>query len=333
MKHEDLSGEAALASLLAEDPGRFEPTTAYRIAQTLAGDDALQRMPHIDVRPAALPVSGFRRRGDKVELRSTFSALVGALGSLPPGYNDLILKEERNRSHGLSSFIALFAERFADLFVAAGEKYRIARRIRWQPRAQGNTFARVLLSLTGFGTANLTETSNVEEETLLRYAGHFANRTRNAVNLEALLSDFTGLPIAVSMFQPRWITIPERERSRMGGLGAPRLGVDSVAGQAVRDLGSGFRLVVGPVGYDDYLTLSPGTERMREICALARLFVGSGLQFDVQVVLRKTEIPLSRMSGPQSTRLGWNSWARVAPAAEDSGEAVVRESQALAVVG
>ena len=330
MKHEDLSGEAGLAQLLSDDPGRFEPTTAYRIAQTLTGDEDLQRLPHMDVRPAALPVSGFRRRKGKVELRTTFSALVGALGSLPPGYNDLILREERNRSHGLASFIAIFAERFADLFVAASEKYRIARRMRWAGQEKANSFRQVILSLTGFGTANLTETSGVETDALLRYAGHFSNRTRNAVNLEAVLSDFTGLTVAVSMFEPRWVTIPEGERSRMGGLNGPQLGVNSVAGQAVRDLGSSFRVVVGPVGYADYLTLAPGSQRIREICALTRLFVGAGLEFDVQVVLRKEEIPLSQMNGANSARLGWNSWARVAPAANDSRDAVIRERQALA---
>ncbi len=193
---------------------------------------------------------------------------------------------------------------------------------------------KTLLSLTGFGTAGLAAQAGVNPDVLLRFSGFFADRTRNAANLAAMLGEFTGLPIRIQQFRRRWVSLPVHEQSRMSRGGGVRLGTNSTAGAAIADADAagGFRVVIGPVGYADYVTLSPGSARLAEIAALTRLFVGTGLHFDVQVVLRKEDIPFCRMgSGEVPPRLGWNSWARVAPATRDSGDAILTEAQAIVV--
>ena len=105
-----------------------------------------------------------------------------------------------------------------------------------------------------------------------------------------------------------------------------QLGVNASAGAFIQDFSGGFRVVIGPLDYSDYLLLTPGGHAVAEIFSLTRLYVGSTLDFDVQVILKKEQIPQCRLGDPnQPARLGWNSWARVAPAARDSGDAIILE--------
>ncbi|MDQ0454589.1 type VI secretion system protein ImpH [Rhizobium paknamense] len=318
-----------ISALLERDPGAFEPTTAFRVAQHLSGGRELEIAPHLGIAPTPLAVSGFRRKLQSNRLKTVFAALVGPLGALPPQYNDLLLKQERSRARAFSSFLALFSARFAELFVAANEKYRLARRLRWSPR-EATGFRTAILSLAGFGTAQLVEKAGVPEDVLLRFAGFFADRTRNGANLAAMLQSFTGLAVQIEQFRPRWVSIPPEELSQLGARNAPRLGVSAMAGSAVQDLAGGLRIVLGPVTYQDYLSLSPGSRRLREIFALSRAFLGNGYDIDVQVVLARDHIPFCQLGAPDMpARLGWNSWARSAPAQEDSRDAIVTEAQGL----
>jgi type VI secretion system protein ImpH len=319
-----------LAILLRDDAARFEPTTAFRVAQHVSEDQGLDIVPHLGISPTPLAVSGFREKKGRFEIKSALSALVGPLGSMPPEYNELLLREERNRSRALNSFFSLFAARFSELFVDATEKYRLARRLRWSKRREDNTFRRALLSLTGFGTAKMVETAGVDEDVILRFAGFFADRTRNAASLSAMLEEFSGLPIRIEQFRPRWVAIAPEELSQMGRGTAPRLGVSAMAGSKSLDMSGAFRVVIGPVNYNDYLTLSPGRARLKQVFALARLFVGNAFELDAQVILKKEDVPFCQMGkGAPPARLGWNSWARIAPQAHDSLDAIITEHQAL----
>ncbi len=314
-----------LAALLERDPGCFEPSTAFRVAQHAAGDHLTVSSP-VGVSPAPLAVSDFKRKGATGSVRASMAGLLGPLGAMPPSYNELVIREQRNRAHGLSSFFDLFTSRLAELFVDASEKYRLARRLRWSPDRSGNAFIRALFSLAGFGTARLKEKVRPDDELILRFSGFFAARTRNAVNLQAMLQEFSGLPVAIELFKGRWLTIPESERSRMGQPQGVQLGINSMAGAAIHDFGGSFRVVVGPVGYEDYRSLSPGSANIDALFALTRLYVDPSLDFDIQVVLKKEHIPFCQLGGSgDPPRLGWNSWARVAAADRDSDDATIAE--------
>lgn len=332
-----------LVDLLERDPGRFDAVTAFRVAQTAAGtgetSGELEIASHMGVSPAPLAVSGFRQKGARASIRSALAGLTGPLGSMPANYNELIMREERNKSKGLAAFFDLFSARMAELFADASEKYRIARRLRWGQRREDNGFITTLFALTGFGTRKLKETSGIDEDVVLRFSGFFASRNRNPASLRAMLGEFSGLPVEIELFRPRWLTIPIQERSKMGTPQGVQLGVNASAGNAIHDFSGGFRVIVGPLAYRDYLSLTPGGRNITELFALTRLYVGSALDFDIQVILKKEDVPFCQLGQGDATgtsdqpRLGWNSWARVAPAAKDSDDAVIVEPRPAAVLG
>lgn len=320
------------AEKLASDPGSFDPATAFRVAQHLAFEDELTIGSHNGARPTSVAIGGFRSKNGKAELRSAFAPIIGPLGSLPPSYSELQQREERNRSKALTSFFNLFAARFSELFVSATEKYRLARGLRWSPDHRTDAFRKTLLSLTGFGTSSLSAKVGVKEDVLLRFSGLLANRNRNATALTSMLREFTGLAVEVEQFRRRWVPLPVHEQSQFGQSGGLRLGQNVTAGSAIEDFSGSFRIVIGPVGYADYLALTPGSQRLAEIFAVVRLFAGSGFDFDVQVILRKEDIPFCQLGATEApARLGWNSWARLAPAEKDSTDAIVTEREGSAL--
>lgn len=314
-----------LASLLERDPGRFEPTTAFRVAQHSAGDHLSVSSP-VGVSPAPLAVNDFKRKGATASVRASMGGLLGPLGAMPPSYNELVMREERNRAHGLAGFFSIFTSRLTELFVDASEKYRLARRLRWNSDRGGNAFISALFSLAGFGTARLKEQVRPDDELILRFSGFFATRTRNTINLRAMLHEFSGLPVAIELFRGRWLSIPVEERSRMGQPQGVQLGINATAGAAIHDFGGSFRVVIGPVDYEDYRSLSPGSANIDALFALTRLYVGPTLDFDIQVVLKKEHIPFCQLGEDgDPPRLGWNSWARIGSADRDSGDAIIAE--------
>ena len=84
---------------------------------------------------------------------------------------------------------------------------------------------------------------------------------------------------------------------------------------------STFRVVIGPVDYGTFQWLSPGAETLARLVELVRFYMDPGLDFDVQVILRKEDVPESQL-GVAPPRLGWNGWLRKLPALTDADQAI-----------
>lgn len=313
-----------LAERLVRDPGSFEPVTALRVAQKAspAGLDIIAPV-GVDLSPVA--TSGFARRDKRNRIKTLFASLSGPVGSLPSSYNQLIMREERQRSRSLSAFLDVFNGRISELFADATEKYRLPHWLRWQGERGTGGFFCTLLSLSGFGTRGTISRAEIDRDLALRFSGLFANRTRHTAGLSAMLQELTAAPVEIEQFRPRWLKIPVNERSRIGQSQGLVLGTNTTAGESLRDLTGAFRIVIGPLAYGDYMRLSPNSASIREIVSLTRLYVGPTLDFDVQVVLRKEDVPLCQLGrAGDPPRLGWNCWARTGPATKDNGDAVIQ---------
>lgn len=317
-----------LAERLVNEPGAFDPVTAFRIAESTGhGSDIAS---HIGVSLVVHPVSAYDETGDgSILVRTSLGAFSGPLGSLPPVYNEAAMKEARNHAHAFSAFLNIFNARLAQLFVASCEKYKLARLLQWH-RCKDNSFLKALLSLAGFGTPHLIEKSGMHQNVLLHYSGFWAARTRNTVNLEAILRDFTGLPIEIEQFRPCWLPISTSEQSQPGRARAS-LGMDCNLGNRVLDHNSHFRVIIGPLNYEDYLSMSPSGQRLKELLSIVKNYAGEWLEPDFQIVLKKECIPFSRICARDPPRLGWNGWARTSPAIHDCTDSIVTSTAVLKI--
>ncbi|MGO9108462.1 MAG: type VI secretion system baseplate subunit TssG [Thermoguttaceae bacterium] len=275
--------------------------------------------PVVEVRPP-------RTDGAPEEMTTTFLGLTGPQGVLPQHYTALVIERVRAKDYSLCDFLDVFNHRALSLFYRAWQKYRFPFAYEDAAiRETGNEdlFTQGLYCLLGLGTGGLRARAEFDDEALLYFAGHFAHWPRSAVALEGILNEYFQLPAAVKQFQGQWIYMAEEDRSSLPSPGRSKgqytqIGSEAVIGQRVWDVEGKFRIRLGPLSYAEFCRLLPNGDILRPLCEMARLYVGPHLEFDIQLVLKRREVPRCRLGGDtgapaergDGSRLGWNTWVR-----------------------
>jgi len=282
----------------------------------------------------------------------TFFGLTGPNGILPRHYTEMLIRLDREsrgpERYALRAWLDQFNHRLVSLFYRAWEKYRFF--IPYERgevlRAEADTFTQMLFSFIGLGTPTLRErlrvTTLVEEEeqpcekvlaeiddlALLYYSGLLAQRPRCAAGLTALLRDYFDLPLEVQQFRGQWLRLDVESQTRLGVANCA-MGLSVVAGERVWDVQGKLRLRLGPLRREQFDSLLPDNSAIPErktfflLVQLARLYLGPDFDFDVQIVLRREDVPSCRLSpGGLGPRLGWNTWMGSLPRQCDSTDAV-----------
>jgi type VI secretion system protein ImpH len=289
---------------------------------------------------------------DILELRGTgrpdvtvgMIGLTGPSGVLPRHYTDAVVQALRGRSSSLHAFLDTLSHRFVAFFARAGAKYRPARAAETaalrSPPAQ-DPLAKVLLALTGHGTAHLTGRMLISTEPLLHYAGLFAMRPRSAQRLGAMVSDWLGMSVEVIEFAGAWLNLPPDQRSRIGANGQfSQLSGNAAAGIRAWDPQARVILRIGPLDRQGFERLLPDRLALQRLVSLVRTYVGFEIGFAINPVLAAENVPPLRLDATADPppRLGWNTWLepvaggqkRLADAADSVFEAEIIEAQILA---
>ena len=273
----------------------------------------------------------------------TFVGMAGANGVLPRHYTQMILDRERANDQSMRHFFDLFNHRVASLFYRAWEKYRFPfrwERASWEKTGRRNEdlFTQTLYCLIGYGNNALRKTGTsttsairnrfaFDDSALLYFSGAFSHRPRTAGMLQRILSEFMGVPTQVLQFQGQWLYLRSEDRSEMPNEHNPKgrnceLGLNMMLGERVWNVQSKIRIRLGPMTIADFNRLSPGGHRLTIAAQFIRAYIGPDVDFDVQPILRKEDVPTSQLGNDdEQSRLGWNSWVLSQPAKEDADDA------------
>jgi type VI secretion system protein ImpH len=103
-----------------------------------------------------------------------------------------------------------------------------------------------------------------------------------------------------------------------------QLGANAVVGERVWDVQGSFRIRIGPVRYQQFISFMPGSKDLAQLVDLTRLFVGPTFSFDMQLTLAKEEVPYLALAGEGDyvPRLGWNTWLKHEEFRQDASDAV-----------
>ncbi|CAO3423955.1 type VI secretion system baseplate subunit TssG [Azospirillum doebereinerae] len=270
--------------------------------------------------------------GKPPQVIGAFMGLVGPLGVLPQHYTELMIRSLRERNRSLRDFFDVFHHRALSLFYRAWAKYRLP--VSFERGLDGrdpDPVTTAVSSFVGIGSPSLTKRLAVEDETLLHYSGLMARGPRSAADLQGLLSDFLGRPVAVDCFVGSWLPVAPDGQTRLPSLGDPqgqhcRLGIDALAGDRAWDVQGKFRLRIGPLNRDQFQDFMPEGREFRKLQDLVRLYVGPELDFELQVTLDAPHVPAARLAAgaedQNATRLGWNGWVLHAPSPVERSDAV-----------
>ncbi len=287
-----------IESLHAEQP-RFGQ--AYR-----PGHEPLRigQEPSTIFAPATIAGVDKARAGLPPKLRIFSFGLFGPNGALPLALTEYA--RERKIHHDdstLVDFADLFHHRLTLLFYRA---WADAQSTASLDRPNDDAFTRHASSTVSHGFASLRNRDSVPDYARLNHAGHLARQTRSAESLCAILSNFFQVPVAMEEFVGRWLPLPPEQRTRLGPRPGARLGVDSIAGQAVWDRQHSFRLRLGPMSRSAYERLLPPGADHLPLRDWVREYIGLEFVWDARLVLRADEVPKATLA--RDTRLGWSTW-------------------------
>jgi type VI secretion system protein ImpH len=263
------------------------------------------------------------------EMTIAFLGLTGPAGVLPHHYTQTVIDRLRLKDRTLLDFLDLFNHRIISLFYRAWEKHRVPPLLE-RSHAEGveDLFTRSLYSLVGLGAPALRNRLEARDEHFLYYSGLFAHAPRNPLSLERMLAEWFGLPVGVLQFQGQWLRLETSEQTAMPTAPRPRglnaqLGATAIAGERVWSIESKFRVRLGPLGYDAFQQLLPGSRMLTQLGQVVRTYAGPELDFDAQVVLRRDEVPACELApAGLGARLGWNTWATSRTPDRDADDAV-----------
>ena len=325
---------------IVDEPSGFQFFQAVRLLEKIypelkaVGKDALPHEEIVRFRSRvtldfpASEIHEFRPRNDETdvgapyEMLVNFMGLVGVSGVLPRAYSDLVLDRIRYRDTALWSFLDIFTHRSVSLFYKAWAKYRFP--IGYE---RGNDdFTSSLMDLVGLGTGDLRGHMSLAngDESLLPYAGLITQKPHSVNAVENVLSDYFSTTARVDQFFGQWLKLSEQDTVSLGKRNHV-LGRTAIAGSSIWDHQSKFRLRLGPLTLEQFQAFLPNGSAHSALGSILRFMVGLEFDFDVQLILMRTQVPASILTTRAKRRpmLGWTSFLKTTPVQEDDEQLVL----------
>ena len=325
-----------ISATLDREPYRFEFFQAVRLLMRMAPERAVigrftnpkDEVVRFGAEPSvAFPASEVqsleRPAGAPAHMRVNFMGLTGPSGILPLMYSELVLERLRARDHALQDFCDLFNHRMISLFYQAWEKYRFP--IPYE-RGELDPFSHHVLALLGLATPGLQDRQDVPDDSLLFYSGLLSLHARSATALRQVLADYFEAPVEIEQFVGAWYPVEEESQCSLGEgqTYSERLGYGAVVGDEIWDQQSRVRIRLGPLTLERYVEFLPGGDAYRHLRALASFYAGEECDVEVQLVLKRDEVPACELAGEGGQQLGWTSWVKSMAFKRDPGDAVLR---------
>jgi len=308
-----------LRQLEALHPDKPRIGTSLRLS-----DDPIRlgQEPSLAFAPSTLASFVGGRDGKAPRLSVFFFGMFGPNGPLPHHLTEHARSRLRNEDDPtFSRFLDVFHHRMLSLFYRA---WANAQPTVSYDRPGEDRFGSYLGSICGLGTPGLRDRDHLPDLFKLYFAGRLAAQTRHPEGLQAMLSAFFQLPVKIQEFVGQWLELPVQSQLRLGEspeTGA--LGQTAIVGSRMWECQLKFRIRCGPMGFEDFSRLLPTSagDSMKRLIAIVRNYIGEELDWDVNLVLAKEEVP-PLMLGSQG-RLGLTSWLRGQPMERDADELVL----------
>ncbi len=279
--------------LSSRRPQRGRPgyTTDYAREAVRVRPDPAHVFPASDVKR----VDNEDAEGEPVTVTVTFGGLYGIDSPIPFGFHERI-SSRPDATGPLREFLDMFSNRLYGLLWRSWARYRPDLFDRATPERK--THDGRVASLVGVATPGGVRPP-VDEQILLALAGRLSSWSRNSQGLKNLLELSLGREVVIHENVMRRVKLPHRPR-----IGASRLGIDTVVGNAVRDASGKFRIQIGPLSMDEYLDFLPERDGARRVDALVRLYAPDYLDYDLLLVLNSDEVAPLRLGETRSAQLG-----------------------------
>jgi type VI secretion system protein ImpH len=251
-------------------------------------------------------------------LHGLFLGLFGPNGPLPLHLTEHAVDRQRNaKDSTLVAFADIFHHRMLSLFYRA---WADAQPTVQFDRPEEDRFRTYVGALIGIATPRLEGRDALPDQYKRFFAGRLVPQARNAEGLKGLLEHYFGVPVTVVEFVVGWMRLPGDAHLRMGGAMAS-MGRNAMLGAQVRGAQQRFRLRIGPLSLNEFNRFLPGGEALAQLEAAVKFYVGVEKGWDVQLVLKKDEVPTMHLG--RSARMGFSTWMGRYPKPVDADQVVL----------
>jgi type VI secretion system protein ImpH len=270
-------------------------------------DEPVRLAQDADLDFAPAPVSSLGRHKDAVapRLGVRIFGLFGPHGALPLHLTELA--RSRERQHGdasLRAFIDIFHHRMLLLFYRAWAQAQPAVDLDRRDEARVDA---IVGALGGLAPASARKRDSISDDAKRQHIAHLARGVRTAEGLTDSLTQLLGVPVKLEPYVGHWLPLRLEDRTALGlGGTANQIGFGAVAGDAVWDRQSKFRLHIGPLTAEQYRHFLPGGTAVRALRDWIRQYVGFDLVWDVRVALAATDVEGCRLG--TDTPVGYAAW-------------------------
>jgi type VI secretion system protein ImpH len=263
--------------------------------------------PASDVRQASR-VPGARHV--QYRLIVSFLGLHGPDSPLPGHFVDTIAGEEAGGESLRGAFLDFFHHRLLTLLHRGWRKYRY--HVRFQSEAR-DRFSRYVFSLIGLNDDRLRGETPIPWSRLLTYAGLVASRSRSPAVVSGIVAHCFDLDsVEVREYQPMTIDVPADQRTCVGAAMAV-LGESFTVGDRVTSCEQRFVLSIANLSQTRFRDFLPNGKDFLPLRRLVEFLLRDQLAYDLELGLRRDEIPPFRLDAASGGHLGWTTFVGNAP--------------------
>jgi len=286
------------------------------------GDDPIRigQEPSMTFESASLSTFTPDHDGKPHKLMVRLLGLLGPNGPLPLHFTEYVQeRRQKHRDFTLSRFLDTFHHRLLTLFYRA---WAINEPTVSFDRPDEDYFANYVGSFAGIGMSALRERDEISDWTKFYHCGLLACGTKHPEGLGTIIEEYFNLPAHVNEFVGEWVPIPDRDVFRLGSdPSSGTMGVTAVLGKEVWCCQHKFRIVLGALGYEDFVSFLPNGRRINHLIALVRNYEGDESAWDLGLILKRNEVPALALNGQY--RLGWTTWLGERLVNEDADDLVL----------
>lgn len=305
---------------------RLECIYAKELGNTIKpADDPIRLVHEGHIRFAPSTVYSFtpKKHNKPACLSSYFLGLLGPQGPLPM-YLTEYAHERKIHYHDetLIHFLDMFHHRMLSFFYRAWADNQPVVHL---DHSDKDKFKNYTGSFFGIGDAACQNRDELSDYNKLFMSGHLSCQTKHVQGLESLIFSFFKLPVKINEFIGEWISLPEDNICQLGlGSDVSTLGENVIVGARIWEAQQKFRIIFGPLSYEIYKTFLPGNYSLKILIDMVRNYVGDIFNWDLQLILKKEEVPPLEINGHQ--QLGYTTWSFSAMKEKDADELIFTPS-------
>lgn len=248
---------------------------------------------------------------ERTRVTSAFMGLCGAVSPLPTYYVEQLAQSDyQGGPQPVREFLDVFHHRLLSLLYRVWTKYRFSTSYR---RRGADTFTRRMLCAVGVDGFRDPGGRDDADQGLsrflrLRYAPLLATRSRSARGLLVVLEDLFGpIRVRIEQFVGHWTRIEKPSRNQLGVMNH-QLGESLTLGRYVYDGAGRFTIVLGPLGYEEYLSFLPGGRRRSILLHVIAAFTHGKPDVMLELHVTTAAAPRFQLGAPRASTLKRTAW-------------------------